>query len=432
MFTRYQIDITRQVAGCGPKLKALVKAEIKATESVPDPMQQFVVDPNSLSSPLKTSDVSFGYATNGAVTSFNATAEDHTAQVVSNVVATAFKAVTIFGVAGAAPGAPSEACSKEVLDAREQIKKQGPVVEAATTVVASLTQDLKALATKATAVGGNVDKATKEAMSKKYDALAAATEDQKSKSDVLDKAMKVVTDVQTVRFPKDGDTGVDVYPLADAVFVRWGRLDSNPNSRADFSVTIALDTINGIGRTLSTADVVDPSLGLPYRQPVLGRLTVCSGGPCSKDNAPLLENVGPVLQMGYVYYLPCQSRPFSSVGCTFTMTDAGELKTMGSSQKTATAEGLSGAAKDVVTQAGTLHDTLSGASTAKLQAETAALKAKADYAAAEAALQPDPLKTDKDQTATLKADTDLLNAKLAQIQADAALADAMAKAGKTP
>lgn len=86
--------------------------------------------------------------------------------------------------------------------------------------------------------------------------------------------------------------------------------------------------------------------------------------------------------------------------------------------------------KDLTTQAGALQETLSTADTKKLQAKTAALKAEADYAAAAAALQPDPTKPDADQTAVLKAQTDLLNAQRAQLEAQAALNDALTKAGK--
>ena len=92
-YTRYEIEITRQIAGCGPLLKALVKADIKKVTTAPDPNQIFVLDPNSLSSAFKTSAVKIDYQLNGSLASLNASAEDRSAQIISNVVAIAGGAV---------------------------------------------------------------------------------------------------------------------------------------------------------------------------------------------------------------------------------------------------------------------------------------------------------------------------------------------------
>jgi hypothetical protein len=184
--------------------------------------------------------------------------------------------------------------------------------------------------------------------------------------------------------------------------------------------------------TLQQAQTVKPDLGVPYRMPVTAKLTVCAGGPCGPDNPAIAEKTGEVLQFGHVFYLPCESRPFTSVGCSFAMTEAGQLKSMGTTQKAAAAEGASTALKDFATQAGALQETLSTADTKKLQAKTAALKAEAEYAAAAASLQPDPTKPDKDQTAIIKAQTDLINAQRAQLEAQAALNEALTKANKGP
>lgn len=433
MYTRYQIEVTRQVTECGPELKALVKAEVKVSEAAPDPKQLFVLDPNSLASAMKTSEVKLEYQPNGAVTSLNATAEDKTGAVLSSVIASVFKIASISAAAGAAPGAPAEACSKAVLDARAVITKQRPLVDAASKVVDALTTDLKGLLAKVAAASGNADEATKKALAAKYDSLTLATEDLKAKSGALEKALKVVTHVETLVWPQDGDTDVTEFPLSSVVFRRWGAVDDNQNERRKFAVVLTLGPVGLHGRSsLQQTQVIRPELGVPYRLPVTGRLRVCAGGPCGADNAAIAEKVGEVLQYGHVFYLPCESRPFTSIGCSFTMTEAGQLKSMGTTQKAAAAEGAAAALKDFTTQAGALQETLSVADTKKLQAQTAALKAEAEYAAAVAALQPDPTKPDKDQTAILKAQTDLLNAQRAQLEAEAALNAALTKAGKGP
>lgn len=183
---------------CGAELKALVKAEIKVTEAAPDPKQYFMLDPNSLANAMKTSEVRLEYQPNGAVASLNATVEDKTGAVISNAVSSVFKIVSIAAAAGAVPGAPVEACSKAVLDARAAIAKQRPLVDAASKVVDALTADLKALSAKVAATSGNADEATKKALASKYDSLTLANEDLKERSAALEKALKVVTHVETL------------------------------------------------------------------------------------------------------------------------------------------------------------------------------------------------------------------------------------------
>lgn len=430
MFNRYEIEITRQVAGCGAELKALVKAEVKSVEGAPDPKQLFVIDPNSLASPLKTSEIKVEFFPNGGVSTLNATAEDRSAQVLANVVATAVKVVSIAAAAGASTTAAVEACSKEVLAARKVVTEKTPVVEAAVKLVDARTEEVSAINKKIASMGSNGDERTKAALSKAYDALTAALEDLADKKAVLEKAVKVITYVETVRWPAHGDMSSGDAYLLPAVLRKWGAVDTNPNSVRRFAVFFSLEGIGLISRDLAVEDVVDPKRGIPFRQPVLGRLRVCAGAPCDANNLPIAEKTGDVLQLGYVYYLPCESRAFTSISCTFAMTESGQLKSMGAAQKAASAEGLSGAAKDTVTQIGSLQETLAGAKAKKLEAQTAALKAQADYASAAAALQPDPSQPDKDQTAALKASTGLLDAKRAQLEAEAALADAVVKAAK--
>jgi hypothetical protein len=430
LFTRYEIEITRQVAGCGPKVKVLVKAEIKGAEGTPDPKQLFVLDPNSLASPVKTSEVKLEYLPNGAISSLNASAEDRSAQVISNVVATAVKVVPLLAAAGAPPGVVQpDACSNAVLNARKIIIEKTPIMEVAVKLVDSRSEEVKTLNNKIASMGSNVDERTKASLSRAYDALVAAQGDLSDIQSVLEKALKVITYVETIRWPDNGDMSDGEAQIPRAVLSRWGA-DNQPNSLKEVAVFFNLAGIGVISRDMDKEDVVDPKLGVPFRQPVLGRLMVCTGGKCSTDNLPIAEKVGDVLQLGYVYYLPCESRPFTSISCSFAMNDAGQLKSMGTMQKAASAEGLSGATKDTVTQIGSLQESLASAKTKKLEAQTAALKAQADYAAAAAALQPDPSKPDKEETAALKASTDLLDAKRAQLEAEAALTEAQTKAGK--
>lgn len=360
MHTRYRVEVTRQIAGCGPNMTALMKAEVKVTESAPDPAQQFVLDTNGLAGWFKTSDVKLTYHPSGAVASLNATVEDHTAEVIANVAATVAKAVSISAAAGApVGGAPAEACNAKTVDALAQIKKLKPGVNAATAVVDALTTDIKNLLAKVAAASGNADEATKKLLSQRYDSLVLANEDLKDKSIALDKALKAVTYTETLVWPPDGNTWAQVFALPDGVFMRWGNVDDDEKNRMQFAVTLALGGMGATGRAdpPATPTTVQPNLGLPYRMPLAGRLDVCAGATCTASDAPLTRSDGAVLQLGSVYYFPCVSGPFTSVNCAFELTEDGLVKSMGSSQKAAPAVGATAALKDLATQAATAQDT---------------------------------------------------------------------------
>lgn len=426
-YTTYDIEITRQVAECGETLTAMVKAEVKATVATADPNQLFVLNNNSLSNPFRTSEVKVEYAAgSGAPISFNAVAEDRTGPVVANVLATAVKLVSVAAASGGTGETKIEACSAAVLDARKKILELTPTVKAAATLVETNTAGLKAVTDKIASLGANVDDATKARLSKAYDDLALAVQDLATKKAALDKELKVVTYVTTVRWPGDGDKGTGLDEIPEAVFRKWGNVDDQ-EAREKFAVHFSLTGLNAAARDLGKRDVVAPRLGVPYRVPQRGELKICSGGVCSDANQPITQQTGDVLQLGYIYYLPCESRPFSSVSCAFTMTESGQLKSMGTAQKTATAEGLTGTMKDVVSQLDGARQAAAGAETAKLKAQTDALKARAEYEAAVLALRPNPAQPEKDETAMLRASSELLAARKAEIDARLALEEAMAR-----
>lgn len=427
---RWDVTVTRTVLSCGPELKAKVEAEIKPAGSQPDPKQEFVIDTNSLAGPLKTSEVKLEYS-NGAVVSFNATADDLTAQVVADVITTAVKLVSVAAAAGAAPGATPEACSDAVLTALATAKSQRPKVEAASKLVAARTDELKSSSAKATALGGAVDASTRRKLAAAYDALSAATEDLASKKDVLDKALAVLTHIQTRRWPDDGDAGSLDLDIPGDVLDRWGSLDTNPVTKASLAVRFELAPTTASGRDLTKGaeQQVDTRLGLPFRQPAEGRLRVCKGQTCD-DTSQLAESVGPVLQLGRVYYLPCRSAPLTSITCTMTAGEDGQLKTLGTARRTAPAQVAAGIAKDASTQVAAIPDMLASIEQKRREARLAALKGAKDEADAVAALKSDPSADVKAQTQVLQASTALLQAEKAELDAQAALAAARTAAGQ--
>jgi hypothetical protein len=428
MFTQYDIAVSRQVIGCGPKLKAKVSAEIKTNKTLPDPNQLFVLDTGSLSSALKTGAVKTTYYPTGSVATLNANAEDKSAAVIANVVQTFAKVVTISAAAGALPGAPVEACTDETKKALAEVVKGKADVEASGTLVEGRQGRLEELIKKVNATGGHPDGPTKKALSEAYDDLTAATKDLSDKTEALEKALKAIAYKEVVHWPKNGDTEGETIPLPESIFSRWGRLDDDENSRAAFAISIRLESTGGAARrSLAVPQNVNPSLGIPYRAPAQGTLRVCSGKSCIATDAAIAETTGQVQQLGHIYYLPCSSRPFASVSCTLEFAEGGELKTAGSEQKASVAEGLSGAAKEAVTQIAAAKEARSATDTNKLEAKTAALKAQTDYENALKASRPDPSATTKAETDAVNAEADLFAAKKKKIDAELALLEAQSK-----
>ena len=434
MFSRYEIAISRQIIGCGNELTVAVRATIKPPSAAPDPDNLFVLDNNSLSSPLKTSSVLVAFSTSGAPLTLNAAAEDRTAQVIANVANIAVSIAKLAAIpgAGALSTAPTlaperrEICSDVVVKALGATRAQATALVAATNIVESRTDDLKALQDKVVAMSPNVDEATKANLGRSYSALVAALDQQKAKKDVLARVLNDIAHVETIYWPGNGNTGKGVAEVPKSVLQRWL---ARPATNADVDalrVHLSLESLSSEGRNLSVPDVVRPELGVPFRQPVAGKLSVCRE-PCGANGDAIATSAGDVLQLGYVYYFPCESRPFSNITCAFTMTEAGRVASMGGTNTAATAEVATGALKNVIDKAGEIQQIRATAAQKKLEAETALLKARADRDAAAAALQTDALRGDTDAAAGLRAPTALLDAQRAQAEAEIALAGTRAK-----
>jgi hypothetical protein len=426
MFTQYEVAVVRQVVSCGPRLKLKVTAEIKGNKAAPDPNQLFVLDTSSLSSPLKTSEVKTTYHPTGAVATLNAVAEDKSAAVVANVAQTLAKIVSIAALAGAAPGVAPEVCEAPTIAALAKSVELKKKVQVSGDLLDSLQSQLEDLMKKVNVTGGHPDAATKKAVSAAYDALAAASKDHGDLTEALEKAMKAITFKEIVRWPTNGDAAGGAVRMPLAVLKNWAKVDDQDSDNAAISLSLA--SAGGAARSdLAVPQKIDPALGIPYRAPALGTVRVCAGMSCTVANESLTDSTGAVQQLGYVYYLPCTSRAFTSVGCTLEFAEGGELKSAGSIQKAAAAEGLSGAVKEVVTQVGAAKEARSTADLKKLEAKAAALKAETDYQTALRASKPDPNAATQAEIDAQNLQADLATAKKKKIDADLALLEAESK-----
>lgn len=439
MYSRYEVKMSWQVSKCNANdIDLKIGAEFKEPATAPDPDNLFVIDPNSLSSPLKTSEVQVGYLASGAPASLNAKAEDRSAQVLAGIASIGAGLVKFSvlptPVSMFEKEVKQNACSGEVNEALKALPKNNKAVEAAAAMLDARTSDLKELTDKLAVMGNNADEATKQALSKAIDALGAAKEKLDAAIKAQAKILKVITYTQGAVWPQSGSVDTGEFELPKHVFDRWiNEKIVNPDDRSNATIHVSLRANDKIGLASKKEGPIRPELGIPIRQGAEGKISACAGKSCEAGGEFIGGRKDRILQLGSVYYLPCESRAFSSISCTYTLDDNGRLKSMGSASTKATAESLVGSINDVVKQATDAKQAKADAKTKQLQVETAYLKAVAERDAAEAAIaKNESLKSNVDAVAALKAQTEKLNAERALVEAELALAEAREKAAKIP
>jgi len=441
-FTQYKIELTRRVIACGNEMKVAAAAKIEETRNAPDPQRRYVIDPNSLGSMVKTSDVKLEYHPNGLVGALNASAVDKTGDIIANVGTTAVKIASL----AAAAGGPAGACKPEVVQALADVEAQQAKVATANDVLERSLARMKRAREKVEALGAATDESAKAEASKAYDELIVSTSRQKAETEKLDALLAKITYKQVVRWPENGDVGRGVYRMDPDVLANWAlNLSGDPlnPARAQLDIFIQLETVSSDGRPLPLVrpgdsaapptgsgidEKIDPALGIPFRQPGYGELKICNINFCDRGGEVLATQAGSALQLGQIYYLPCRSRPFTSVECKFELTEDGWLKSMGTSNKEAALAGATNAAKSLFESAGTIQSTLSGAGVAALEAKTKALKAQADYQAAVSSLAANPNAASLAEVAALNANIEVARARKNLIEAEAELVRAQGSA----
>jgi hypothetical protein len=166
-YTQFDITVTRSLVSCDgePEVKIDVAA---AARLVPDGEQVYTINPASLISAFKTSDISVDYK-DGRLIGFNADSQDKTADFVKSVASTVGTVAKIFGTGGfgavtasqsestfkAMSGVealkaleqspPSIGCTPDALKKLKFIEDQEPVLSAANAKLAAASSDLAAL-----------------------------------------------------------------------------------------------------------------------------------------------------------------------------------------------------------------------------------------------------------------------------------------------
>lgn len=426
-FSQFDVTVTRVVTACGnTTVQFATTVDVSAARATPDPSQTFTIDNNSLNGIFRVGEVKAEYAKNGTVKSFNASADDRTAQVISAVVGGALKLGSLSGLRIAAapdPGkaatqsAPVDACKPEVSGALAALGTATAAVSQASAEATLAADRYLALQTKVVALGGVVDEPTRRDLVAARDRADTAASVLALRKRALDKLKAALTQVQVFSWPPNGSVFDEVMPAPPYVVTNWTHDQVQITSPVD-AVRLVLAGRGAAGaHRVAVDDQADP-LGLPYRVAAQGRLAACLNACGAGEPLAIVDS--PVLQLGTVYFLPCQSQTFGSTSCSMTSDDAGVLVSVGTANKTSAAETLANLGKGVAEQYVAAREARRSAQQKAYEAETARLKAQADYEKAVAAQTPDATQGIKDATAVYKAYADYYAAQKAMDDARAA------------
>lgn len=442
MFTRYEVTASWQLVACkapdgGATLVVQPTVELGAPTTAPDAANLFVIDPASLSSPFKTSQVHVEYAPSGAPLVLNAKIEDRSAAVIAGVAALGAGLVK-YAVVPAAPNVPAAAagaptCSKDAAQWVEDELAHRTKVKADTALLDDRVAALKVLVELVAGLGTNVDEATKARLVQQQRLTGEARLTLEDSTKKHARALDKVRHRQVLLWPRDGtqfNNKQEPLKLPPAVVDGWRGLPAGAKSSSaewiesvGLSIHLDLRGRDALANPASAA-AVRTDLGIPLRLAVQGELLACSGSTCKDGSVPITRRSDRVLQLGPVFYLPCKSRVFSSVECSYAHDEAGNLKKAGSVNSNASAETAIGAINDVVKQATEARSARRTAETKRLEAETAYLKAKKALEEAQAPAQQDPQAAIKTESAALLTQAARLDAERALIEAELALAEA--------
>jgi hypothetical protein len=364
------------------------------------------------------------------LSSINASSDDRTAQIIGNLTKTAIKLVPLFAGGGITPSTAHQDpdCTPTGLGDWKKAAKARTALKTATGDVETATAEVKRLTEKVAQQGANVDNATKEQLGKAIDSLVQANVVQGNATEAFTEAMKKISVTRKFRWPADGNTfgrGPDNPPDPGEPWLNGAAANKLKPIylRIERSGTFGRDPA-ACGTGPCAAALPDKKLaGLRYRMPVTGRLVACSVTPCqSLGDGVIASFDGPIAQLGYVNVLPFRSQIFGNNSFGAEFTPNGALKLVAYDQKSAPGEVATGAVADSV---GQLSDALNP--TARLNSQTAYLKALKERRDAELALKTDPNASVAAETSALGADTALLNARLANLNAQIALEELRAK-----
>lgn len=436
-FTQVKGTLVRRLAKCGAEPVLAIAFEDVAFKSAPDWTQRYVIDVQSLSSPMKTSSLKVERYPNGQLKSINAEAEDRSAAVVTSLVSTGLKFLTPIAPLGG--GANGEECKPEAIAALNAVTKLKARLAAHTATLTADTKRLNGLLERLQLAGGAADMELRKAMTAMAGTVqksqAAVTSDKAALEDALDK----VTVRDEFLWPENPtDFGPKLMPLPDDKSSSWFTAGSVETMRQSGCIQLWLNA-DRPGATAERDPKVDALLeGVRYRESEPGAFVAMLAKEELPDAAGNLNTcgkqageeqyrlAGEVFQFGRLMSLPFRNRIFQSNAISATWDENGRMTMVSYGEKTVSAETVAKMLAEV-TAAG--RDTIAarrGDELADLKQRNALLEARIKEAELTGKLTPkaDP---NAEAIANLDADRRLNEATTANILAEVALRKAEAE-----
>ena len=423
-YDRYEITTTYTVANCDT-LELEVEPTVSAVLAEPDPVQSYVIDPNSLARPFKTSSVALEYHPDGSVAAINAKADDRSAETFG-ALAKSVAGIVKIAVAPGGPAITSVGCNAATRKAFDAYTAQQGVVKSAKNAIDLAQTEFDAAKAQIDASSGVVARPVQSRFNNAFMGLQVATTRLASAKAQLAKLAKAISVSTTVLWPDSGsETSGTLRPPPELGEKLGEWADVSPNTQpANYSMTIALEPTQAGPLAVTSGGM--PQLdrkalarGIPYRSPARGRLVIRSAfiGPDNQSISSklLFEKGYSVRQLGRVFQLPCISRPFTSIGCTLAFDAKGQLTKAGAENTKAPAEAAAGLLGSVVESGSGAAEAVRAANERRRNSPTTVkqdelaqleLDAKLD-AARKVAAGPDPTAQQIKEKQILEYETDL-------------------------
>jgi hypothetical protein len=245
-FTQYEVTLTRTLTDCTPGKAPAIKTEATVVPKlVPDGEHVYVIDPASMISAFKTSDVGVEYK-DGRLVGFNATTEDKTGEVITSVLTSAGKVARI-ALGSFVSGAEVQLCSDKAVEKLKLIEDNKQPILTATNTLDTANSTL-ALETAEYAV-----KPTDELRQKILDRTVAI----KTAKANLEKLTKSVSDAQewltdkvTVTWPETSTTFESAmgHQIKPATLVDWFKPEAEVRAALENAFKFPSAEVNAVNR----------------------------------------------------------------------------------------------------------------------------------------------------------------------------------------
>ncbi len=422
-FTQFDVTVKWRVTSCGRRtarageaansienLGFTMLAEVLAEPSFPeDPSRRWLLDLRSLDGWINSTDLTVNYE-GGKFKSFNAVVEDKTADTVAAAAGAAVK-IAALGLPVAASLAP-DACAD--------------FVEAARVAKEKTESDTAGLSrAKTEFVSAQARGVSAASLQKLEAAVRLATDKLTASAAELEKALKVVTYEQKLKWPKHGSDGPSTsIPVPREALARWKWSADRWPDAPSVAVKLDLKVNNGLGDLVAApaedASQIDKKTRLgriPVRVARPGALVSSLSVPVLGE-APKVDEIGQkesvIIQSGDLIYIPVTYTWPRSSTAGFGLDANGHLSSISHKQSGAPAQTIAKAVDSVADAV----DKIRKSDFEKLKEENDELTARKTNAELKAALNPKPASPEKLELDAVQSELTLKKAKLELVLID--------------